>query len=126
VLRLLTFLGSKNPVLYEELFKGLISDYIPHVLDDWNNMSGDENVLEISSAQDCFKSCDEKATCLQSMYNVDECRLGIDRIKLGVKDDSKAGKKWRSRWNKTRIAEWIEKQQACGTVIYPWTTSQIR
>jgi hypothetical protein len=54
--RLLTFMRLQAPLLYSELFKGLVLHTLPKNLEDWDNMSRDETVPDVASL-DCAKAC---------------------------------------------------------------------
>lgn len=117
----LTLPRLQLPVLYEELFKGMISDMIPDSRDDWDNQSNDEAVPDITSAEDCAAACVKDKKCLQSTFKGDECVLGTSRIVLGQKHDTDTeGKGWTSHWNKARIAEWVAKEGPCDKIIFPF------
>jgi hypothetical protein len=48
--------------------------------------------------------------------------LGTKSIQLGVPRAIENGKKWYSSWNRTRIQEWVEKQEPCGDAIFQFRT----
>ncbi|KAH9219261.1 hypothetical protein DL95DRAFT_292216 [Leptodontidium sp. 2 PMI_412] len=109
------------PVLYSELFADLVWDMIPDSLDNWDNMSDGVKVPKIHSPEDCVQACEKDRHCLQSLFNGDECKLGISKVIFGEKHDLRDdGKVWQSTWNKPRIAAWVAKQKRCGTVRFPF------
>lgn len=110
------------PLLYAELFNGMVSDMIPdHDLEEWDNRCEGATVSDIVSADDCKVACDKEPECLQSLYKENVCTLGKPgEIVFGRRHEVRDGEvKWRSSWNKTRIAEWVSKQSKCEKLTWP-------
>ncbi|KAK0111531.1 hypothetical protein ONS95_001885 [Cadophora gregata] len=110
------------PLLYSELFKGMVFDMIPdHNLEDWDNRSEGEIVPDIASAEDCTLACAKQPDCMQTLYKENICTLGkLEEIVFGRKHEVEDGEtKWRSSWNKTRIADWGSRQSKCEKLTWP-------
>ncbi|KAH7317766.1 hypothetical protein BKA65DRAFT_515163 [Rhexocercosporidium sp. MPI-PUGE-AT-0058] len=110
---------KSSPVTYEELFNNLVSDLIPDQLADWDNLSKDGIIPNIASVDACTHACQANPKCLQSRYDGAECAIGTKHIALGKKHTPKDGVRWGSSWNKTRIADWVQRQKPCGKPKFP-------
>lgn len=106
---------------FAELFVDMVWNDIPDSLDNWDNMSAERQVTDVHTAEDCAKACETEQMCLQSLFKVDECWLGMEKVVYGTAHSSDSNdEKWQSTWNKTRIADWVAKQPLCGPVTFPW------
>ena len=105
---------------YAELFKDFLSDRIPVQLEEWDNRSDDLAIGNMTTVEECRAACKAREDCLQSRFNGSECNLGTKKIMIGEKKQNKDGKQWHSSWNKTRIAEWVSKQDPCHDIKFPF------
>ncbi|XMA11832.1 hypothetical protein WAI453_004623 [Rhynchosporium graminicola] len=113
--------NKSAPVLYSELFTGLIWDMIPDSAEDWDNLSDGATVPNIYFADECARSCKMDVHCLQSRFDGEICQLTKDKVSLGEKKYLGGdGKKWHSTWNKKRISAWVAKQKKNGAVKFPY------
>jgi hypothetical protein len=117
-LQVLTFMYLQAPLTYEELFTGLIWDLIPEDLDDWDNQSLGETA-DVKTNVDCIEACKNHQDCFQSLFKGDECILGMAHIALGVKH-MEGDVKWRSYWNKEKIAEWVVERKCKDPIEFPF------
>ncbi|CZS97650.1 uncharacterized protein RAG0_06619 [Rhynchosporium agropyri] len=113
--------NKSAPVLYSELFTGLIWDMIPDSAEDWDNLSDGATVPNIYFADECARACKMDVHCLQSRFDGEICQLTKDKVSLGEKKYLGGdGKKWHSTWNKKRISAWVAKQKKNGVVKFPY------
>ncbi|KAN0095420.1 glycosyltransferase family 31 protein [Hyaloscypha variabilis] len=110
-----------KPLTFEELFNDLVSDLIPRTLDDWDNMALGHTENDVHSFDDCVGACKRDDKCLTALWKGDECVLGTDDVKLGMKHiEGDEKKRWKSFWHKERIAAWAEKQKCSGEIKFPF------
>ena len=111
----------QKPLTFEELFNNLVSDLIPGSLDDWDNMALGHTENDVHSYDACVEACNKDDKCLTAQWKGNECVLGTDDVKLGVKHtEGGENKRWKSFWHKDRIAAWAENQKCSGDIKFPF------
>ncbi|KAF1982370.1 glycosyltransferase family 31 protein [Aulographum hederae CBS 113979] len=105
---------AKRPVTFSEIFTDLVLQSIPEKsYKDWDNLADDVKG-HADSWDICKSGCEDDPDCLTYSWDGDECAIGKTKIRIGAKRVDEAGKKkWRSGWNKTRIEEWVGRQEPC-------------
>lgn len=110
-------------MIYRELYEDFMAPRIPDMIDNWLN-SAEDITVNATSAAECTAACDAEPKCLNSVYQAGykgtECHLGTDKVMLGEDRREENGEEtWTSRWNTTRIAEWVTEQDACENIQWP-------
>jgi PAN-like domain len=73
------------------------------------------------SFDECVHACKKDKKCLTAQWKGQECVIGTDDVKLGIKHvEGEESKRWKSFWMKDRIAEWAKKQKCHGKVKFPF------
>ena len=108
---------------------------MPDMQEDWDNYS---SVVDVGSGilyegpkksaasnfEECATTCEANIECVQYTFDGQVCHWA-KAIRLGERRSPEDGRRWRSGWHKSRMAEWISKQPKCNeAVIFPdWRQS---
>lgn len=115
-----------GPLTHAELFMSLHYPSFPREKNNWDNLSWDKGEFGktggVKSQTDkvvvCVQRCEEDEECVQWAHHDETCYLGMSFRKGYEREGDNRGP-WTSGWNRTRVEEWLERQEECDSVEWP-------
>jgi hypothetical protein len=99
---------------------------MPSHRENWDNLASDPGEfgktgglsLKTTLFEECARACEANIDCFQYAHHGQTCHIGMS-VRLGYNKGGDRDGIWRSGWNKTRLADWIDRQPACDQVTFP-------
>ena len=104
----------------------LLYNNFPREKTNWDNLSWDEGEFgktggiskPTPKVDVCVAMCTENEKCVQWLHHDEACYLGMSFRRGYEKEGSELGP-WTSGWNRTRVEEWLVRQEECDVIKWP-------